>query len=110
MELLDVRGQARLVGGALDEGGLDVRALDALLDVRDEEVGELVLAAARERVRQPLVGVDARREHDVEPALLRHPAQELRHRAPVSITFGSTTVLTPCPTTARASAIALSHS
>ena len=42
VDLLDVLGDARLVGGALEEAGLDVGALDALLDVVHEQLGDRV--------------------------------------------------------------------
>src|SRR5262245_36747764 len=86
MDLLDVRSDARLVRRALDEGGRDARALDALLDVADEDLGELVLRADRERLRQVVVGVDTGREDDVQAALVGHTPAEGRvpleeHRA-----------------------------
>src|SRR3712207_7356499 len=46
--LLHVVGEARLVDGALEEGGLDVGALDAVLHVAGQRVGERVLVARSE--------------------------------------------------------------
>ena len=58
---------AGLVAGALDERRLDLGALDALLDVVHEQLGDLVLAAVHQELRQVVVGVDAGAGHDLEP-------------------------------------------
>ena len=50
VDLLDVLGDAGLVRGALDEGGLDLGALDSLLDVGHEEVGHRVGVAQEEEL------------------------------------------------------------
>ena len=71
MDLLDVLGDPGLVRGALEERGLDVRALDALLDVVNEQVGDLVGVARDERDRQVVVGVDAGAGDDLDAGLLR---------------------------------------
>ena len=109
MDLLHVRVDPRLVRGALDEGRLDPGALDAVLDLVDEDLRDLVLVAVEKRLRQVLVGVDAGGEHDLEAALVGDALAEggvageehgarLDHR------------LTPWPLTARASEMAASHS
>jgi len=76
VHLLDVRRDPGLVGGALQERGLDVRSLNPLLDVVDEEVRHCVLVAEHEVGRQVVVRVDARAGHDLEAGLLGHPARE----------------------------------
>ena len=48
VDLLDVLGDAGLVGGAFEERGLDVGALDPLGDVVDEELGDHVGVARHE--------------------------------------------------------------
>ena len=80
----------------IHQSGLDARALDALLDVVDEDLRELVFVAVHQRLGQVLVGVDARCEHDVETALVGHPLAEVRV-AVENIALGSTTVRTPWP-------------
>src|ERR671914_2856801 len=70
VDLLDVRSDAGLVGGALDEGGLDAGALNAVLDLMDEDGGHGVLVAVEEELRKVVVGVDARGEHDLKSALV----------------------------------------
>ena len=73
MELLDVRGDAGRVGGALDERRPRLGPLDPLLDVVDVEVGDEVLAAVEQELRQVVVGVDAGAGDDLEPGLGREP-------------------------------------
>ena len=77
MDLLDVLVDPGLVGGALDERGLDVGALDALLDVGDEHVGDLLGGAAEEELGQVVVGVDAGAGDDLQAGLLGDAAHEL---------------------------------
>ena len=86
VHLLDVRRHARLVRRALDERRLDVGALDAVLDLVDVDLRDLVLAAAHQRLRQVVVGVDARGEDHLQAALVGHALAEARvaveeHRA-----------------------------
>ena len=76
MHLLDVLGDSRLVGGALDERRLDLGSLDALLDVVDEDLGDLVRVARDEERRQVVVGVDAGAGDDSEAGCLRDSAHE----------------------------------
>ena len=76
MDLLDVRGHARLVGRALDEGRLDAGSLDPVLDLVDEDRRHRVLVAAQEELREVVVGVDAGGENDLEPALVGHALAE----------------------------------
>ena len=78
VHLLDVGRDARLVGGALDEGRLDPGALDSVLDLVDEDRRDAVLVAVEQNLREMVVGVDARREHNVEPALVGHALAERR--------------------------------
>ena len=81
VDLLDALVDARLVGGALDERRLDVGSLDALLDVVDEQVRDVVLRAVEQELRQVVVGVDARARDDLQPGLVREPLRR-RHVAP----------------------------
>ena len=60
-----------LVGGALEERGLDLGPLDPLLDVGDEQVGDRVGVAADEERRQVVVGVDPGAGDDLEAGLAR---------------------------------------
>ncbi len=69
--------EPRLIRGALDEGRLDARPLDPVLDLVDEDVRKLILVAVEERLRQVVVGVDPGGEHDLETALVRDPLAEL---------------------------------
>jgi hypothetical protein len=80
VDLLDVLGDSRLVGGALDERGLDLGALDAALDVGDEEIGNRVGVAGLEEDRQVVVGVDARAGDDLEA----RPLGDLAHEPDVA--------------------------
>ena len=77
VDLLDVLVHARLVGGALDEGGLDVGPLDPLLDVGDEELGDLVGIAVHEELGQVVVGVDPGAGDDLKAGLLGDPLHEV---------------------------------
>ena len=78
VHLLDVLGHARLVGGALQERGLDLGALDPLLDVVDEQLRDLRRASRdMKNVRQVVVGVDAGAGHDLKAGLLGDPAHKL---------------------------------
>ena len=52
------------------------RPLDPVLDLVDEDVGDLVLVAAEQGLRQVVVGVDPRREDDLEAALVGDPLAE----------------------------------
>jgi hypothetical protein len=70
VDLLDVGRDAGCVGGALEEGRLDAGALDALLDVVDEDLRDRVLVAVHKRLREVVVGVDAGGEDDVEAGLV----------------------------------------
>jgi hypothetical protein len=63
VDLIDVLRHPGLVGRALDEGRLDLGFLDALFDVVDEEVGDLVGIAGRKEQREVVVGVDACARH-----------------------------------------------
>ncbi len=70
---LDARGDAGLVGGALEDSRLDAGVGDALLDVADEHVGHDLRAAqlcARALVVEPeryvVVGVKPSRDNDIE--------------------------------------------
>ena len=81
VQLLDVLVDAGLVGGALDEGRLDLGALDPLLDVVDVEIGDLLGAATHQEHRQVVVGVDAGAGDDLQARLLGDPAHE-GHVAP----------------------------
>ena len=67
---------ARGIGGAFEEGGLDAGALDAVLELVEEDRGDAVLVAVEEELREVVVGVDAGGEHDVEAALVGHPLAE----------------------------------
>ena len=69
-----------LVGRALDERGLDVGALDALLDVVHEQIGDEVRVAVEQELRQVVVGVDAGARHDLQPGLDGEPLQCARCR------------------------------
>ena len=68
-----------LVGGALEDGGLDPRVRDALGDVPDEEgdhrvgVGLEEHPSVVEEERDVAVRVQARRRDDVQLGLLGHP-------------------------------------
>ena len=80
-----------------------------MLDLVDEDLGELVLVAVEEYLRQVVVGVDAGGQDDVEAALVGHALAEggvavEKHRA--GLDHGRT----PWDLTALASAIAASHS
>ena len=77
VDLLDVLVDAWLVGRALDEGGLDLGALDALLDVGDEELGDLVGVAIEEELGEMVVGVDPGAGDDLEPGLLGDAPHEV---------------------------------
>jgi hypothetical protein len=74
--LLDVGRDPRLVGCALQERGLDLGALDSLLDVVDEQVGHRVLVAEEEILGQVVVRVDAGAGDDLQPGLLRDAPRE----------------------------------
>ena len=76
VDLLDVLGDARLVGGALDEGGLDLGALDPFSMSCDEELGDRVRVAVDEELGQVVVGVDAGARHDLQAGLLGDSAHE----------------------------------
>ena len=76
MHLLDIRRDAGLVGGALEERGLDLGPLDPLLDVVYEEVRHRVLVAEHEVGRQVVVGVDPGARNDLEARLLGDAARE----------------------------------
>jgi hypothetical protein len=76
VDLLDRRGHARCVGSTLDERGLDARALDAVLDLVDEDCGDRVLIAVEQDLREVVVRVDAGGQNHVETALVGHPLAE----------------------------------
>ena len=70
---LDTRGDAGLVGGALEDAGLDAGVGDSLLDVADEHVGHDLRAAQHpagalvvEAEWNVVVGVQASRHDDVQ--------------------------------------------
>ena len=70
---LDARRDARFVGGALEDRGLDAGVGDAVLDVADEHVDHGLRAAERgagpavvEVHRHVVVGVEAGGDDDVE--------------------------------------------
>ncbi len=50
MHFLHVLGDARLVGGDLEKRRLDLGALDAALDVVDEDLGDLIGVARDEEL------------------------------------------------------------
>ncbi len=66
-----------LVGGALEEGSPGVGALDARLDVVDEQLRNRVWLAGHKEHRQRVVGVDAGARHDLESGLGRDPSHQL---------------------------------
>ena len=72
-DLLDVVGDPGLVDGALQEGRLDVRALDPLLDVVHEQADQVVDVAVEEVLRHERVAgaVDPGAEHVLDPRRLR---------------------------------------
>ena len=76
VDLLDVLGHPGGVGGALQEGGPDVRSLDPALHVLDEVVGHRVDVAVREVVGQVVVAVDARAGDDPHAGLIGHALHE----------------------------------
>jgi hypothetical protein len=80
VDLLDVLRDPGRIGSALQEGGPDFGALDAALDVSDEEVRHLIDAAVLEVVREVVVAVDAGAGGDLDTGLLR----DLRHEAHVA--------------------------
>ncbi len=70
---LDAGGDAGLVGGALEDSGLDAGVGDALLDVADEHVGHDLRAAQQparalvvESERQVVIGVKPSRHNDIQ--------------------------------------------
>jgi hypothetical protein len=77
VHLLDVLGYPRLVGRDLDEPGLDLGVLDPLLDVADEQLGDLVGVAIEQELRQMVVGVDPGAGDYLEARLLGDPSHEL---------------------------------
>ena len=92
MDLLDVLGHARRVGGALQEGRPDVGPLDAPLDVRDEVLGHRVDVAVGEVVGQVVVAVDAGAGDDPHAGLIGHALHEATRSRPPNIAVGSTIV------------------
>ncbi len=80
VDLLDVVGHAGGVGGALQERGLDVGALDAAFDVLDEVVGHDVDVAVLEVVGEMVVAVDAGAGDDAHAGLVG----DLLHEAHVA--------------------------
>ena len=108
VDLLDVLGDAGLVGGALEERGLDVGPLDSLLDVVDEEVGDLVGVAGDERGREVLVRVDAGAGDDLDARSSPRRASSARTSRPRYMHEGSTTVFTPRSTAAAMNSAATS--
>ena len=81
VDLLDVLGDARGVGGALQERRADVRPLDAAFDVLDEVVRHHVHVAVLEVVGEVVVAVDPRAGDDPHARLLGDTAHEV-HVAP----------------------------
>jgi hypothetical protein len=71
-------GHPGLVDRALEERGLDLGPLDPLLDVVDEDVGEVVDVAVGEALGDEgvVLAVDARAHHQLDPGRFDHPLSQ----------------------------------
>ena len=76
MDLLDALGHAGRVSRALQEGRLDVAALDPLPEVCDEVLSNHVDVAVLEVVGQVVIAIDAGAGDHADPCLLGHARHE----------------------------------